>query len=177
MTEATKAAPTKELKSIEEVNASLARLIELGATISEREGKFATDSAALRTECDADLADANAEKEQLEKAIETFCRDNKGAYFAESKTLKLIHGECKFRESTTLAFKGKLKAEEVVAKIRAQFRDHKNYVRITEAPDKEALKDLTDQALASVGIVRKQQDSFSISLKETKLPEAAKAAA
>lgn len=106
-------------------------------------------------------------KTGLEMAIKEFCSANV-VEFVKVKTRVLTFGDVGFRTSTKIAIKS-------VANTLQLLKDFAltKCIRVKEEPDKEAMKELTDQQLADVGAARKVENVFGYTVNVEKIREAA----
>lgn len=161
----TEAAPT--LKTLEDVDATLARIGELTreleaiAADTEETIACARETAKIRAEMPA------TEKALLERALQDYGGAHR-ADFAKVRTKELAHGSIGFR----------LSSKVVIRRIGDTLTALKDYglkacIRITEAPDKEAMRNLDAATLASVGATLKTEDTFWYELKREDVEPAA----
>ena len=106
-------------------------------------------------------------KAGLEMAIKEYCTANK-IEFVKSQTRALTFGDVGFRKSTKIAIKN-------IAATLQLLKDFafSKCVRTKEEPDKEAMKELTDEQLADVGAARKVESIFGYTINVDKIREAA----
>lgn len=97
-------------------------------------------------------------------SIEAFAVNNRKD-FGKSQSKKLNFGLLGWRKSTSISVKKT--TLELVQKIFG--RNHKKYIHVKETVNKEALKQLTDEQLASIAAQRKIKEAFFV---EPELPEA-----
>lgn len=106
-------------------------------------------------------------KTGLELAIKDYCEANR-AEFAKVKTRVLTFGSVGFRLTTRILIKR-------VAETLQALKDLKltQCIRVREEPDKEAMKNLSDELLAEVGACRKTENVFGYEINQERIREAA----
>ncbi|MCL2297780.1 MAG: host-nuclease inhibitor Gam family protein [Proteobacteria bacterium] len=103
----------------------------------------------------------------LETAMKEFCDSNR-ADFLKVKTKELTFGSVGYRLSTKVVIK---KVADCVQAMKDL--DLWQFIRIKEEPDKEALKDLDDETMATIGAALKVENIFGYVLKQEEIKEAA----
>jgi phage host-nuclease inhibitor protein Gam len=106
-------------------------------------------------------------KAGLELAVKEYCESNRGE-FAKTKTKALTFGSVGFRLTTKILIK---RVAETLQALKDM--DLKSCIRTKEEPDKEAMKNLTDETLAEVGACRKTENIFGYEINQEKIREAA----
>lgn len=155
------------LRSWEDVDAALREVGEITRELQLREAALNESVDKLKEEAKADSASQVARKKELELAMKEFCETNR-AEFAKVKTRKLTFGSVGFRLSTKIMIRR-------VAETLQALKDLKltGCIRVKEEPDKEAMKNLTDETLAEVGAARKTENAFGYELDLERLNMAA----
>lgn len=147
------------LKTLDEVDQTLERL---GAVTRELE-KINHDCEAAIAQA-RDVAKAMSQAPAREKAaLEAALKDYGGAHrgdFVKERSRELMHGSIGFRLSHKIVIK---RIGDTLAALRAAGLTH--CIRITEAPDKDAMRALDGETLASVGAALKTEDAFWYELK------------
>jgi phage host-nuclease inhibitor protein Gam len=90
---------------------------------------------------------------ELTSKVEVFAQYNKGDLFKDRKSIELTFGVLGYRKSTSISVKKTTVA--LLEKLRLN-----NYIRVEKTPDKEAMKNMSDESLAQVDAVRKVKDDF-----------------
>lgn len=106
-------------------------------------------------------------KTGLELAIKDYCEANR-AEFAKVKTKQLTFGTVGFRLTTRITIK---KVAETLQALKDLVLTQ--CIRIKEEPDKEAMKNLSDETLAEVGAARRTENVFGYEINQEKIREAA----
>lgn len=110
------------------------------------------------------LADRKA---ALELAMKEFCEAHR-VEFAKSKTKVLTFGAVGFRLSKRVLIK---RVADTLQALKDLGLTH--CIRVKEAPDKEAMKALDTETLASVGAAIKTEDAFGYEINVERLQDAA----
>ena len=146
--------PTPEkLENLEDVNSVLR---ELGVLERELESIDAETQKQI-----GEIKAASAKQgEPLRKRIiemstkiQAFSEYNKNDLFKDRKSIELVFGVFGYRKSTSISIKKTTVA--LLEKLKLS-----RYIRIEKQADKEALKEMDDEALAQVDAVRKVKDEF-----------------
>lgn len=146
------------LNSWDDVDTCLAEIAKADRELSLIEGAANEQIETIRKAIKDASQPVLDKKAGLELAIKEFCEANR-AEFQKTKTKALTFGEVGFRLSTKIMIK---KIAETIQALKDLSLDH--CLRKTEAPDKEAMKLLTDDVLAEVGAGRKTENTFGYTL-------------
>ena len=145
--------PVKKIESLQDANLVLK---EIGLLESELD---AIDSAAHRRIADI-KSEAAMEGEGKRKRIAelsgllgAFAEYNRDELFKDKKSVQVSFGIFGYRKSTSISVK-----KTTLELLRKLGLD--GYIRVKEEPDKEAMANLTDEALAQADAVRKVKDDF-----------------
>jgi phage host-nuclease inhibitor protein Gam len=144
---------TKKIESIEDANLTLK---EIGLLESELEN---IDNEAHRqiSEIKSDAAKEGASKRkrilELSALLGAYASYNRAELFKDRKSVQVSFGVFGYRKSTSISVKKT--TLELLKKLKLG-----KYVRVKEEPDKEAMAELKDDALAQVDAVRKVKDDF-----------------
>jgi phage host-nuclease inhibitor protein Gam len=109
----------------------------------------------------------NERKGSLERLMKEFCEAHR-AEFAKTKTRELTFGSVGYRLSTRVIIKrmgDTLQALKDFGLLKC--------IRVKEEPDKEAMKELDAETLASIGAALKTDNVFGYTVKQEDLQEAA----
>ena len=106
-------------------------------------------------------------KTGLELAIRDYCEANR-AEFAKVKTKVLIFGSVGFRLTTRIMIRRVAETLQALKDLALT-----QCIRVKEEPDKEAMKNLSDETLAEVGACRKTENVFGYEINQEKIREAA----
>jgi len=90
---------------------------------------------------------------ELATKIQAYADYNKEDLFKDRKSIDLTFGKFGYRKTTSISVK----------KSTVELLDKMNlnkFIRIEKQPDKEAMKEMDDEALAQVDAVRKTKDDF-----------------
>ena len=97
-------------------------------------------------------------KESLESAIKEYCESQRPE-FIKVKTKQLTFGEVGFRLSTKIMIKRVAETLQALKDLALT-----TCIRSKEEPDKDAMKNLTDETLAEVGAARKVENIFGYTI-------------
>ena len=90
---------------------------------------------------------------ELTGKIQVYADYNKADLFKDRKSVDLIFGTFGYRKSTSIS--AKKTTVSLLEKLKLD-----RFIRIEKQPDKEAMKEMDDEALAQVDAVRKVKDDF-----------------
>ena len=156
------------IKSLDEADAMLARIAAYRRQINLAELSMNEEVDAIKTRVAAETEPARAEIAVLEQSIIRYCDYNKAELFAKAKSLRLSFGIVGYRASTAMRLlSGKWTWERVLAALRDGGQTQ--CIRTKYEVDKEALKALPPENLASVGVKAVQSDTFFYELEETEM--------
>ncbi len=162
---------TKTLNSWDDVNLSLAEIIEHQIAIEATEAKMQQIIA------DAKLAAEMAAKPhqeaivRLEAIMQSYFDDHKEE-LGDKKTMVLNNGEVGYRKSTKAVLPtARALLDDIIAKLRAR-KMTECIISKPETVDKEAVKKYPAATLAEIGIILKVKDVFGYKVnRETLKPE------
>ncbi len=142
-----------------DVDHALKRIGELDRHLGWIEATSNEKIDAIKAASKEDAAPLAAEKQGLEAAMKEYCEANRGE-FAKVKTRDLIFGSVGFRLSTKVVIKR-------VADTLQALKDFglTQCIRFKEEADKEAMKALDSETLASVGATLKTENAFGYEVK------------
>jgi phage host-nuclease inhibitor protein Gam len=106
-------------------------------------------------------------KAGLELAIKEYCECNR-AEFTKVKTKSLTFGSVGFRLATKITIKRVAETLQALKDLALT-----QCIRVKEEPDKEAMKNLSDETLAEVGAGRKTENVFGYEINQERIKEAA----
>ena len=112
-----------------------------------------------------------ARKKELENGLAVFARLNKKELFEKAKSLDLGFGVIGFRASTEIAQLKGISAEMTVQKLHEfKFADG---IKTTETVNRNSMTTWSAEKLATVGLERKQKDTFFVEVKQDELTDTA----
>lgn len=162
----TKVAAVSGLKDWNEVDAALRRLGQIRREVATEEGKLNKRVENLRAEYSEKVKPLGEEAKRLEKDIKMFC-ESRPEDFQSARSKVLTFGTVGFRLVRKIVVHN---TANTIAAIRRLFPSKEEVFLNTKTTlDKEALEDLEDSELATIGCTRKESDSFSYEVKEEKL--------
>lgn len=112
-----------------------------------------------------------ARKKELETALGVYAKLNKSILFDKKKSLELAFGTLGFRASSEIAIQKGIKEGMVISKLKEfNFLDG---VKTTEKINRDAMSSWSNEKLETVGLERKEKDTFFIEVKEEKIQNVA----
>lgn len=149
------------------VEAALAEMAEIQRKTTEIELEMQETIDTAKANAKSANAPLVARHKELEAAMATYCTTNKADLFTKKKSLDLGYGSVGFRLSTKLKNQSKVKNADVLEQLH-------NYgfteaITIKESINKEAMREWTDEKLATVGMTRVVSDEFFADIKKDKL--------
>ncbi len=153
------AVPTVVLASWEEVNLSLKRLGELTVQKRELENQKTELVSEITAKFDANAAPLLSEIEELNSSIGEFATSHKDE-FVKDRSKELSHGSISMRVSTSV----KIISKAICLKV-LKAMGMADFINVTEAPNKDMLKALSDIELAKLSCQRQTVDNITITPK------------
>lgn len=147
---------TSSLKNWDSVNFTLKILGEKKIELEKLEGEQTIKINEIKRDFELKGRAIKTIIKNMEDDIELFCEDNK-AEFVKDRTKKFTFGKVSYRLTESLFIKN---VASTVAALKSL--NLKQYLRIKEEPDKEALAGLDDDKLIKVGVMRKKLDKINI---------------
>lgn len=155
------------LKSWTEVDETLRQVAVLERKLTKLEGEQNAAIDKIKEQTAAQAEPLRVTLKALAGDLKDYAERNR-TEFLEAKTRELTFGKVGFRLSTKLVIKNT--ANTLAALLALGLSA---CVRTKQEPDKEAMRDLTDDQLAAVGAARQKVDEFWFEVDATKLAEAA----
>lgn len=144
------------VENVEQADGALAELSAISQKIKEIE---------IEQQESIDLAKAKAAQQSLPLLA------RKKELFEKKKSLELGFGIIGFRASSEIAIQKGIKADMVISKLKEySFLDG---IKTTEGINRDAMLGWTNEKLESVGLERRQKDTFYIEVKEEKIKNVA----
>lgn len=143
----------------DDVDHALKRIGELDRHLGWIEATSNEQIDAIKAASKETATPIAAEKLGLEAAMKEFCEANRSE-FAKVKSRDLIFGSVGFRLSTKIVIKRVADTLQALKDF-----DLKKCIRIKEEVDKEAMKTLDSETLASVGAALKTENAFGYEVK------------
>jgi len=152
------------LNSYEDVDTVLRRIGEIDRDLGLAQA--ATDEAIdeIKQAHKEQTEPLHAVKDSLERQIKEFAEARR-IDFAEVRNRDLTFGSIGFRRSTSVVIK---KAGDTLQALIALKLTH--CIRTKQEPDKEAMRELSTETLASVGAALKVSDAFGYEIKREQIP-------
>lgn len=155
------------LQTWEDVDAALREIGTIDRDLGRLEAAQNAAIDRVKADTKAKAKPMQDRKAALELAMKEFCEAHR-VEFAKAKTKTLTFGSVGFRLSTRVLIK---RVGDTLQALKDLGLTH--CIRTREEPDKEALKALDTETLASVGAVLKTEDAFGYEINVERLQDAA----
>lgn len=155
--------------SLAQVDDALRELCDINSRTAAATAKHDLKVTELRERLDDAIREDLSKKARLERDIEDYCTYYRDKIFTTKlKSKELAHGEVNFRtHPKAVVVSKKWTIAKVIAKIKDIFAEDeiKLYVKTAESLKKDALVNLEEERLATVGLEIDQPESFGYNLK------------
>lgn len=149
------------ITNFNDVDIALKRLCEVEVGIDKINGEVTLECNRIKEARKSEVERLESEKAYIEQQITLFCEENKHE-FSQKRSRELTFGEIGYRIVKSVSVpRVKAKAEALIKAIKS-FGLAKECLVYEEKPNKEALAELDDMALAKLGLKRVIKDSFRI---------------
>lgn len=152
------------LESLDDVDATLARIAGFKRHIALVEASMNEEMDAIKLRAARECEPVRQDIAALEQAVLRYAEAHKADLFTSRKSLALTFGVIGYRASTKLKTLTKWTWERVLQTLRD--RDMRGFIRVKEEVDKEALKGLAPDDLATLGVKAVAEDVFFYELEE-----------
>lgn len=156
------------IASLEEADATLAEIAAQRRQITLIDLGAAEEIERIKLSAAAEAEPARQRIAALEQALLRYADYHKPDLFAKKKSLELTFGVIGYRASTKLKTLSKWTWERVLETLKTT-EGGARCIRIKEEVDKEALKALSPEKLAEVGVRAVPEDAFFYELDEQQL--------
>lgn len=159
------------VENIEQADGALAELSAIQQKIKEIEVEQQEAIDLAKTQATSKSLSLLNRKKELEAALGVYAKLNKSILFDKKKSLELGFGTIGFRASSEIAQQKGIKADMIISKLKEYgFTDG---IKTTESINRDAMSNWTNEKLETVGLERKQKDTFYIEVKEEKIKDVA----
>lgn len=156
------------VKTWEDVNPTLRRIGELDRDLETIQCRMNELIDKAKAESEAAGKPLLEEKKRLAKDMERYCVKHRAEIAGSAKTF--THGRVVFRFSTRLVIHSVV---ATLAAIRDKLgRSGEKYVRVKEEPDKDALGELPEETLLTLGVIKKSEEKFSYDIDKATIADA-----
>lgn len=162
---------TASIATLDDADATLARIAALKSAIDLEELALKEGVDALKARCAAACEPHRAAMRDLERALMTFALARKGELFSGPKSRNLLFGSLGFRASSSLKPVPRMTWERVLGVLKE--KGMASCIRLREEVDREALRRLDAATLAGVGCRLIQEDAFFYELNDIEIEIAA----
>jgi phage host-nuclease inhibitor protein Gam len=146
--------PTPEkLETLEDVNGVLREIGLLERELESIDAEAQKQIGELKADAAKKGEPMRKRITELGAKVQAFAEYNKGDLFKDRKSIELTFGSLGYRKATSISVRKTTVA--LLEKLRLD-----KYIRVEKSPDKEAMKDMSDESLAQVDAVRKVKDDF-----------------
>lgn len=159
------------VESVEQADGALAELSAISQKIKEIELEQQEAIDFAKTQATQKSLALLARKKELETALGVFGKLNKKELFEKKKSLELGFGIIGFRASSEIAIQRGIKEDMVISKLK-EYSFHDG-IKTTEKINRDAMLGWTNEKLETVGLERRQKDTFFIEVKEEKIKNVA----
>jgi phage host-nuclease inhibitor protein Gam len=142
-----------KIKTLEDANLVLKEIGLLEHQMAVIDGEANKEIAAIKEKCAKEGQGLRSRIADLASLLGAFAEYNKEEYFKDRKSVDLSFGSFGYRKSTSISVKKS--TLDLLKKLHLD-----KYIRVKEEPDKEAMSEMNDEALAQVDAVRKVKDTF-----------------
>lgn len=150
------------ITTVDQAKVAMAELAHIERSLAAIEADMNDNIDTIKRNADAEAAPHQERKKELATALNGFAEVNRAELFTKRKSLELPHGVIGFRQSTSIVAKAKVKMAQVLEKLKdLQWNEA---VKVTEAVNKEVMREWTDGKLEAIGMERKQADQFFIDI-------------
>lgn len=158
------------ITTTEQADAALGKIAAARREISRLELAYRENTAALKNQLAEDCEPWRQQVASLEQGLLLFATAQRDTLFSKRKSIALAFGTIGFRAASALAtLKKSITWGAVLEKVKELGLDA---IRVKEEVDKEKLKAMTPEKIASVGCKIVQSDDFFYELNEADgLPE------
>jgi phage host-nuclease inhibitor protein Gam len=168
----TKVKLISKLDSQEQVNETLGEIARLKNNINKHEAERDKKKIAIDEQFDKKTADDFKKLEELEQAIALSCESNRGAWFGDKKSIKMVNGTVSFRDGNPkIVQKRGFKVDESIKLIRTLSPEWQEIMlreKVVIAKDEILISFregfLKEDTLNHVGLQRVQEESFGYDL-------------
>jgi phage host-nuclease inhibitor protein Gam len=143
----------KKIESLEDANLTLKEIGLLERELESIDGDAHKQIAEIKTAAVKAGEPIRKRIADLSALLGAFAEYNRAELFKDKKTVQVSFGIFGYRKSTSISVKKT--TLELLEKLGMD-----KYIRVKKEPDKEAMADLEDEALAQVDAVRKVKDDF-----------------
>jgi phage host-nuclease inhibitor protein Gam len=143
----------KKIESLEDANLTLKEIGLLERELESIDGDAHRQIAEIKTAAVKAGEPVRKRIADLSALLGAFAEYNRAELFKDKKTVQVSFGIFGYRKSTSISVKKT--TLELLEKLGMD-----KYIRVKKEPDKEAMAELGDEALAQVDAVRKLKDDF-----------------
>lgn len=158
-----------KLQDLDGVDRALCEIGKLQILTEKLEGDAQIEINKIKTRVVDESAKLRARIADLTEHVAAFAEYKREELFKKQKTMKIVFGIFGFRQST------KIKTKKTTVLLLKTLGLAK-YIRIKEEPNKEAMAELDDKTLLSVGAKRDVKDEFFLEPDREKIADSPVAA-
>ncbi|MDR0553884.1 MAG: host-nuclease inhibitor Gam family protein [Treponema sp.] len=143
----------KKIESLEDANLTLKEIGLLERELESIDGDAHKQIAEIKTAAVKAGEPVRKRIADLSALLGAYAEYNRADLFRDKKTVQVSFGIFGYRKSTSISVKKS--TLDLLEKLGLE-----KYIRVKKEPDKEAMADMDDEALAQVDAVRKHKDDF-----------------
>lgn len=159
------------VENVEQADGALAELSAISQKIKEIEVEQQEKIDLAKAQATQKSLALLARKKELETALGVFAKLNKNTLFDKKRSCEMAFGTIGFRASSEIAIQKGIKADMVISKLKEY--NFLEGIKTTEGINRDAMINWTNEKLETVGLERKQKDTFYIEVKEEKIKNVA----
>lgn len=159
------------VENVEQADGALAELSAISQKIKEIEVEQQEKIDLAKAQAAQKSLALLARKKELETALGVFAKLNKSTLFDKKRSREMAFGTIGFRASSEIAIQKGIKADMVISKLKEY--NFFEGIKITEGINRDAMINWTNEKLETVGLERRQKDTFYIEVKEEKIKNVA----
>ncbi len=144
---------TGKIKTLEDANLALKEIGLIERELEAIDAEAHKEIAEIKADCAKQGQAMRKRIADLSALLGAFAEYNRDELFKDRKSQKLSFGEFGYRKSTSISTKKTTLG--LLKKLRLY-----QYIHTKETPNKEAMKEMDDEALGQVDAVRKVKDAF-----------------
>lgn len=153
---------TVKITNLSEADGLLKRISDINANLRKIEADADIKVNVIKEEMKESAESLIEEKERLEKSIGIYSEYNKGELFSDRKTIELTFGLFGYRQSTSISIKKT--TLELIKKHGLE-----EAIITKETPNKEVMRDWSEEKLSLVDAKRVVEDKFWIEAKQNEV--------
>lgn len=153
---------TIKITSLSEADGLLKRISDINANLRKIEADADIKVNEIKEEMKAQAEELIEEKDRLEKSLGIYSEYNKSELFSDKKTIELTFGLFGYRQSTSISVK-----QTTLELLKKHGLD--DAIITKESPNKEVMRDWSEEKLKLVDAKRVVEDKFWVEAKQNEV--------